>query len=104
MNPLFKEELDTFVMVHLDDTLVFLQTLKDHIHHIKIALQKMRDAKVFRPSPQMVIFPDENGVFGLLCFNGRGITKPTKSEDSRRMATTVVSEGRLQLLWPGRIL
>ena len=47
MNSLFKEELDTFVLVYLDDILVFMQTLEDHIHHIRTALQKMRDAKFF---------------------------------------------------------
>ena len=47
MNSLFKDELDAFVLVYLDDILVFSQTLEDHIPHIRIALQKMRDAKFF---------------------------------------------------------
>ena len=45
MNSLFKEELDAFVLVYLDDILIFLQILEDHIHHIRVALQKLRDAK-----------------------------------------------------------
>ena len=47
MNSLFKEELDAFVLVYLDDILIFLQTLEEHIRHIRIALQKLRDAKFF---------------------------------------------------------
>ena len=47
MNSIFKDELDAFVLVYLDDILVFSQTLEDHIRHIKTALQKMRDAKFF---------------------------------------------------------
>ena len=47
MNSLFKEELDTIVLVYLDDLLVYLQTLEDHIHHIKTMLQEMRNAKFF---------------------------------------------------------
>ena len=47
MNSLFKDELDAFVLVYLDDILVFSQTLEDHIRHIITALQKMRDAKFF---------------------------------------------------------
>ena len=35
MNSLFKEELDAFVLVYLDDILVFSQTLEDHIRHIR---------------------------------------------------------------------
>ena len=37
MNALFKEELDAYVLVYLDDILIFSQTLEDHIHHIKQA-------------------------------------------------------------------
>ena len=47
MNSPFKEELDAFVLVYLDDILIFSQTLEDHIRHIRIALQKMRDVKFF---------------------------------------------------------
>ena len=47
MNSLFKEELDVFVLVYHDDILAFLQMLENHIRHIKIGLQKMRDAKSF---------------------------------------------------------
>ena len=47
MNALFKEELDAYVLVYLDDILIFSQTLEDHIHHIRQALQKLRDAQLF---------------------------------------------------------
>ena len=65
MNSLFKDELDAFVLVYLDDILVFSQTLEDHIRHIRIALQKMRRCKILCPSPQVFILPREGGVFGL---------------------------------------
>ena len=47
MNAVFKEELDTFVLVYLDDILVFSCTLEEHISHLKTALRKLRDAKLF---------------------------------------------------------
>ena len=47
MNSLVKEQLDAFVLVCLNDILVFLQMLEDHIRHIRTMLQKMRDAKFF---------------------------------------------------------
>ena len=34
MNSIFKEELDMFVLVYLDDILIFSQTLQEHIRHI----------------------------------------------------------------------
>ena len=47
MNAVFKEELDTFVLVYLDDILVFSRTLEEHISHLRTALRKLRDAKLF---------------------------------------------------------
>ena len=41
------DDLDAFVVVYLDNVLVFSQMLEDHIRHIRTALQKMRDAKFF---------------------------------------------------------
>ena len=35
MNTIFKEELDAFVLVYLDDILIFSQTLQEHIRHIR---------------------------------------------------------------------
>ena len=47
MNSIFKEELDTFVLVYLDDILIFSQTLQEHIRHIRKALEKLRQAKLY---------------------------------------------------------
>ena len=47
MNSLSEEELDAFVLVYLDDILIFSQMLEDHIHYIGIALQKFRATKFF---------------------------------------------------------
>ena len=47
MNMLFKDELDKFVLVYLDDILIFSKTLEDHIQHIKQALEKLKEAKLY---------------------------------------------------------
>ena len=47
MNVLFKEELDAYVLVYLDDILICSQTLEDHVQHIIQSLQKLRDAHFF---------------------------------------------------------
>ena len=47
MNNLFKEDLDAFVAVYLDDILIFSQTLQEHIIHIRQALEKLRQAKMY---------------------------------------------------------
>ena len=47
MNMLFKNELDNFVLVYLDDILIFSKTLEDHIQHIRQALEKLKEAKLY---------------------------------------------------------
>ena len=47
MNSIFREELDNFVLVYLDDILVYSKTLKDHIQHIRRALEKLREARLY---------------------------------------------------------
>ena len=47
MNTLFKDELDDFVLVYLDDILIFSQSLQEHIRHIRQALEKLREAKLY---------------------------------------------------------
>lgn len=41
-----EEYLDIFVVIYLDDILVFSKTLKEHIEHNKLMLQKLREAEV----------------------------------------------------------
>ena len=47
MNSLFKEELDDYVLVYLDDILVFLSTLEEHIAHIRKALERLQTTKLY---------------------------------------------------------
>ena len=47
INSVFKEELDNFVLVYLDDILVFSTTLEEHIQHIRKALERLRSAKLY---------------------------------------------------------
>ena len=58
MNNIFKEELDAFVLVYLDDILIFSQTLQEHIIHIRRALEKLRSAKLYARLHKCSFFQD----------------------------------------------
>ena len=47
MNSLFKEKSDDFILVYIDDILIFSRTLQEHIRHIRIALERLRTAKFY---------------------------------------------------------
>ena len=42
MNKVFKEYLDKFVIVFIDDILVYSRTMEEYKLHLKIVLEKLR--------------------------------------------------------------
>jgi hypothetical protein len=41
MNSVFVPELDTFVMVFIDDILVYSKSMEEHEEHLRIVLQQL---------------------------------------------------------------
>jgi len=47
MQDIFKDYLDDFVVVFLDDILVFSKTRPDHERHLRLVLNKLREHKLY---------------------------------------------------------
>jgi hypothetical protein len=47
MNKVFMEELDKFVIVFIDDILVYLWSAEEHGHHLRIVLEKLRAHQLY---------------------------------------------------------
>ncbi|KAL0554261.1 hypothetical protein IC582_008178 [Cucumis melo] len=47
MNRVFREFLDTFVIVFIDDILIYSKTEAEHEEHLRMALQTLRDNKLY---------------------------------------------------------
>jgi hypothetical protein len=47
MNSVFMEELDKFVVVFIDDNLVFSKSKIEHEEHHRIVLQRLRDHQLY---------------------------------------------------------
>ena len=47
MNRMFSPYLDVFVVVFVDDILIYSKTLEDHDRHLRIVLQVLREAKLY---------------------------------------------------------
>lgn len=43
MNQVFREFLDQFVVVFIDDILIYSKSLEEHEDHLRIILQKLRE-------------------------------------------------------------
>ena len=47
MNDVFREFLDKFVVCYLDDILIYSETIEEHKEHVRLVLQKLRDAGLY---------------------------------------------------------
>ena len=46
MNKVFKDELNFFSIVYLDDILIFTHSIEEHWGHLRRALQRLREDKL----------------------------------------------------------
>jgi len=47
MNYIFMEYLDKFVVVYLDDILVYSKNEEEHAEHLRLVLQKLREHQLY---------------------------------------------------------
>jgi hypothetical protein len=47
MHQIFRPYLDKFVVVFIDDILIYLKCLEDHAAHLKLVLEKLREHKLY---------------------------------------------------------
>ena len=47
INQVFEEYLDKFVIVFIDDILVYSHTMEEHKLHLKIVLEKLREKRLY---------------------------------------------------------
>ena len=47
MNSVFMPELDKFVMVSIDDILIYSKNEEEHAEHLRIVLQRLREHKLY---------------------------------------------------------
>ena len=47
MNTIFREEMDDFVIVYIDDILVYSKTAEEHARHLEAVLGRLKDNKLY---------------------------------------------------------
>jgi hypothetical protein len=56
MNGVFKEYLDKFVIVFLDDVLIYSRTKKEHEKHLRMVLQVLRENKLYSKLSKCIFY------------------------------------------------
>ena len=87
MNSIFFEELDVFVIIFIDDILVYSKTKEDHMKHSRIVLQKLRDHKLYAKLSKCESWLTEVSFLGhILSHNGIS-ADPSKIKDVAECVT-----------------
>ena len=80
MNRIFREYLDKFVVVFIDDILIYSETEEEHRDHLKIVLEKLRKEKLYAKFKKCEFWLKEVAFLGHI-ISGKGIqVDPQKIE------------------------
>jgi hypothetical protein len=78
MNKMFMEYLDRFVVVFIDDILIYSKSDSDHEEHLRLVLQKLRDNQLYTKYSKCEFWIDEVSFLGHIISNGGISVDPAK--------------------------
>lgn len=80
MNRVFHDYIDRFLVVYIDDILIFSNTREEHLEHIRVVLERLRKHRLYA-SPKKCSFMNEEAEFLGLVVGRDGIrVQPRKVE------------------------
>jgi hypothetical protein len=81
MNKVFMEYLNKFVVVFIDDILVFSKTKAEHAEHLRLVLQKLREHKLYAKRNKCEFWLKKVSFLGHVVSNGGISIDPSKVRD-----------------------
>lgn len=84
MQSIFIKELDEFVVVYLDDVLVYSKTREEHLRHLELVLKRVQEHKLFLQLPKCEIVTQRVNYLGFVIEPGKVSADPGKVEAIKR--------------------
>jgi hypothetical protein len=81
MNKVFVEYFDKFVVVLIDDILVFSRNGEEHEEHLRLVLQKLREHQLYAKFSKCDFWLKEVSFLGHIITNGGIVVDPNKVQD-----------------------
>ncbi|KAA0037385.1 ty3-gypsy retrotransposon protein [Cucumis melo var. makuwa] len=78
MNRVFREFLDTFVIVFIDDILIYFKTEVEHEEHLRMVLQTLRDNKLYAKFSKCEFWLKQVSFLGHVVSKARVFVDPAK--------------------------
>ncbi|WVZ89651.1 hypothetical protein U9M48_036030 [Paspalum notatum var. saurae] len=83
MNSVFMDYLDKFVVVFIDDILIYSKTEAEHEEHLRLVLQRLRKHKLYAKFSKCEFWIDE------VCFLGHVVSKGGIAVDPSKVSTVM---------------
>jgi hypothetical protein len=77
----FMEYLDRFVVVFIDDILIYSKSESDHEEHLRLVLQKLRDNQPYAKFSKCEFWIDKVSFLGHIISNGGILVDPAKVKE-----------------------
>jgi hypothetical protein len=81
MNKVFMEYLDKFVVVFIDDILVFSRSVENNEEHLRLVLQKLREHQLYAKFSKCDFWLKEVSFLGHIITDGGIVVDPSKVRD-----------------------
>jgi hypothetical protein len=81
MNKVFMDYLDTFVVIFIDDILVYSKSEAEHEKHLRLVLQRLREHKLYAKLSKCELWIDEVPFLGHVISKGVIAVDPGKVKD-----------------------
>jgi hypothetical protein len=81
MNKVFMEYLDKFVVVYIDDILVYSRSEKEHEEHLRLALQRLREHRLYAKLSKCEFWMKQVAFLGHAITKGGISVDPSKVQD-----------------------
>jgi hypothetical protein len=81
MNKVFMEYLDRFVVVFIDDILIFSKTMEEHEEHLRLVLEKLRSNQLYAKFTKCEFWLTKVAFLGHVISAGRVSVDPGKVKD-----------------------
>ncbi|WVZ58178.1 hypothetical protein U9M48_008473 [Paspalum notatum var. saurae] len=78
MNKVFMDYLDKFVVVFIDDILIYSKTEEEHEEHLRLVLQKLREHKLYAKLSKCEFWLDQMPFLGHIVSKGGIMVDPSK--------------------------
>jgi hypothetical protein len=79
MNKIFMEELDRFVVVFIDDILIYSETAEEHEENLRIVLERLRQQKLYAKFSKCEFWMEKVAFLGHVLAEGIAVD-PSKVE------------------------